>query len=438
MHARSAALSVIAALWLASAAAAPPPKDRSQYRPAVKDPVLKELEEANRVADEAAAKTTDDILQAAKEEEKAREAARPDLRVDLSGLRRPRGPEDFPGRAWAFPPVAQYLTGTCWSFATTSYFESEIHRLSGRQVKLSELWSVYYEYLDKARRHVATRGRSVFEEGSESEALPRLWKTYGIVPESAYRGVLSPDGRHNHARMMDEMKAYFAYCEANNAWDEGQVLAAVRGILDRHLGRPPESFEFEGRTYTPASFLKDAAGLDMDAYVSFVSTSAHPYYSRCELDAEDNWWRADTYVNLPLDEWYALLLSAVRSGSTVAIGGDTSEPGYDGWNKVAVVPTFDVAPGHLDQDAREMRMAWGSTTDDHGIHLVGYARRDGADWFLIKDSARAARKAQPEGWLFYRGDYVRLKMLSFMIHRDFAKDALAKVLRTPAPGDSGT
>ncbi|MEW5763536.1 MAG: C1 family peptidase [Acidobacteriota bacterium] len=431
--ARVALAAFAAALVFAAPFASPPPKDRGQYRPAVKDPVLQELEEANAAAEDAAAKVTDDLLAAQDQEEKAREAARRDFRMDLSGLRRPRGPEDFPARAWAFPPVAQYLTGTCWSFATTSFFESEIKRLSGREVKLSELWSVYHEYLDKARRHVATRGRSVFEEGSESEAIPRLWKTYGVVPESAYPGVLAPDGRHNHARMMDELKAYFAYCEANNYWNEDQVLSAVRGILDKHLGRPPERFDYEGRTYTPQAFLKEVAALDVDAYASFVSTSAHPFYTRCELDAEDNWWRADTYVNLPLEEWYALLVRAAQAGSSVAIGGDTSEPGYDGWNKVAVVPTFDVAPGYLDQDAREMRMAEGSTTDDHGIHLVGYARRDGADWFLIKDSARAARKAPPEGWLFYRGDYVKLKMLSYMVHRDFARDVLAKV----QGGDAG-
>lgn len=429
MIARAALVALAAAFVLPATFAGPPPKDRGQYRPAVKDPILRELEEATDAAEEAAAKATEDILAVQDQEEKAREAARRDFRVDLSQLRRPRGPEDFPHRAWAFPPVAQYLTGTCWSFATTSFFESEIKRLSGREVKLSELWSVYHEYLDKARRYVATRGRSVFEEGSESEAIPRLWKVYGIVPESAYRGVLAADGRHNHARMVDEMKAYFAYCEAHNYWDEDQVLDAVRRILDKHLGRPPERFDFEGRSYTPQSFLKDVTSLDMDAYASFVSTSAHPFYTLCELDAEDNWWRADTYVNLPLDEWYALLVRAVQAGSTVAIGGDTSEPGYDGWNKVAVVPSFDVAPGYLDQDAREMRMAEGSTTDDHGIQLVGYVRRDGADWFLIKDSARAARKAPPEGWLFYRGDYVKLKMLSYMIHRDFAKDVLAKVQR---------
>jgi bleomycin hydrolase len=103
-----------------------------------------------------------------------------------------------------------------------------------------------------------------------------------------------------------------------------------------------------------------------------------------------------------------------------------SEPGYNGYEKIAVIPSFDIPQAFIDQDAREMRIDEGTTTDDHGVHLVGWMRIGDADWFLIKDSARAARKAPPEGYLFYRGDYVRLKMLSFTVHRSFARDVLKR------------
>ncbi len=63
------------------------------------------------------------------------------------------------------------------------------------------------------------------------------------------------------------------------------------------------------------------------------------------------------------------------------------------------------------------------------MHLVGWTSVGGVDWFLIKDSARAARKAPPEGYLFYRADYVKLKMMTYTVHKDFAKDVLSKFVK---------
>lgn len=428
---RTLALLAAAAMLLPAALAAqtPPPagaRDRAAYVPYVPDPVLAEIEKAAEKSAEEAQAATDKILADAKAKAKAEKEARQVLRVDLKGLKRPRGAADFKVQGWHFAPVAQYMTGTCWSFSTTSYYESEIKRLRGREVKLSEMWTVYWEYVEKAREFVRTRGTSAFEEGSQSEALPRMWERYGIVPETAYAGVCATDGRHDHSAMYDEMKAYLAFCKKNGTWDEKVVLGTVRALLDRTMGPPPQEVHWEGKAYTPQAFLSEVCGLDMDDYVSFVSTSSKPFWTRVELKVEDNWWHGDRYLNVPLDTFYAAVLDTAKAGATVAIGGDVSEPGYDGYNKVALVPTWDIPAALIDQDSREYRIDNESTTDDHGVHLVGWMKLDGADWFLIKDSARAGRKAEPQGYLFYRGDYVKLKMLSFTAHKDFVKPLLER------------
>ena len=121
------------------------------------------------------------------------------------------------------------------------------------------------------------------------------------------------------------------------------------------------------------------------------------FWTTGELKVEDNWWKGTDCHNVPLDVWYDTLVKAVKAGSTTAIGGDVSEPGYDGDQKAAVVPTFDIPPASIGQDARECRLDNGSTSDDHGVHLVGWTSVGGVDWFLIKDSARAARKAPARG-----------------------------------------
>ena len=49
---------------------------------------------------------------------------------------------------------------------------------------------------------------------------------------------------------------------------------------------------------------------------------------------------------------------------------------------------------------------------------MGYRRLGDRDWFLIKDSNRSSRLGQHKGYYMWDGDYIRLKMLSFLVHRD--------------------
>ena len=419
---------VAGAAWAAAPAVEPTPapaRDTAVYQPKYEDPVLKQMEDH----DKQVAKEQDEVTAKIRAEQKAkREAdkkAATVLRFDMSRIAKPESPAVFK-QAWHFPPVAQYLTGTCWSFSTTSFYESEIYRLTGQKVKLSEIWTVYWEYVEKMRRFVRERGDSLIDEGSESNALPRIWKQYGIVPEEAYPGVLSKDGRHDHSRLIAQLRELSQWVKANGIWDEDRVLALTRVILDRELGVPPERFAYQGREYTPQQFLAQVVKINLDDYAEFMSTLSLPFYTRGEYKVPDNWWHDASYYNVPLDEWYAALKNAVQQGYTVAIGGDVSEPGYNGFENAAVVPTFDIPQAYIDQSARELRFANHTTEDDHGLHLVGWTSVDGRDWFLIKDSARSSRWGKFEGYYFYRDDYVRLKMLTFVVHKDAVKELLAK------------
>ena len=164
----------------------------------------------------------------------------------------------------------------------------------------------------------------------------------------------------------------------------------------------------------------------MDDYVDILSLFEKPYWQKVEYTVEDNWWHDSEYYNVPLDDWLNAIKNAVRNGYTMAIGGDVSEPGYESHLQVAMVPTFDIPSAYIDENAREFRFNNHTTTDDHGIHLVGYENKDGKDWFLIKDSGSGSRNAKNKGYYFYHEDYVKLKMLDFLIHKDAVKDLLSK------------
>ena len=168
---------VAGAAWAAAPAVTPTPasaRDIAVYQPKYQDPVLKQMEDPDK--------------QVAKEqEERPPRSARPRrpgrmptkkaekvLRFDMSGIVKPASPEAF-RQAFHFPPQAQYLTGTCWSFSTTRFYESEVYRLTGQKIKLSEIYTVYWEYVEKMRRFVRERGDSLIAEGSESNAFQHIW-----------------------------------------------------------------------------------------------------------------------------------------------------------------------------------------------------------------------------------------------------------------------
>ena len=389
------------------------------------DPVLEELREK---AEKEKAKQDSLTAEIRNRQKKLREKEREErrvLRFDFVGVEKPASPQVFKS-AFHFPPVPQYRTGTCWSFSTTSFLESEVARLTGQKIKLSEMHTVYYEYLEKVRRYVRERGNSLVGQGSEPNAVTRIWKKYGVVPREVYPGVVGEDRRYDHARMFEEIKNYLNYVKAHNYWDEEEVIATVKIILNKYMGAPPTSFQYKGKRMTPLEFLHDVLKLNPDDYLVAMSTLSIPFYTKGEFKVPDNWWHSADYYNLPLEEWYDVIKKAVINGYTVVLGGDVSEPGYNGFEDAAIVPDFDIPQEYINQDSREFRFYNKTTTDDHGVHVVGYTRIGDHDWFLIKDSARSSRHGKFKGYLFYRDDYIKLKMLTFMVHKDAMKEALKK------------
>ncbi len=351
--------------------------------------------------------------------------ARKHLSFDLSQVDKPASLKEFV-QYFHFPPIRQHRTGTCWCFSTTSFFESETKRLGKDPVKLSELYTVYWEFVEKARHFIRKKGDSFVAHGSEHNAVIRQMKKYGAVRASDYTGLLSGQTEHDHGKLLQEIRNYLQFCKDNGYWDEEKAISYVKSILNKHLGKPPETIEVDGRTLAPKEYLDTVLQLPLDDYVAFISFKSLPFYTKGEFKVPDNWWHSKEYHNVPLDDFYSALVDTIKSGYTAAIGGDISEPGISGEDDVAIVPTFDIPQKLIDQDSREFRFTNRTSTDDHAIHVVGYKEGDGHAWFLIKDSGSSAQKGQFKGYYLYRDDYVKLKILTFMVHKDAVASLLGK------------
>lgn len=348
------------------------------------------------------------------------------LRPDFSRFDAPSSVDDFT-KYWHNPPISQGNTGTCWCFSTTSFLESEVYRLTKREMKFSEMYTVYWEYVEKALGYVRERGNQEFGEGSQANAVLRAWKNHGVVPEKDYTGLLDNQPFHDHSKLFAELESYLKSLKKSNAWDEKTVESTVKSILNHYLGTPPEKIDVDGKQLTPQEYFKQVVKLNLDDYVALVSFSDRPYYTWVEYNVPDNWWHSKEYFNIPLDVFMSSIKSAVQDGYTMEIWGDVSEPGIDGHAGIAVVPSFDIPSQYIDENARIFRFYDGSTGDDHGIHLIGYAQKDGKDWYLIKDSGGGSRNnTRHPGYYFYSSDYVKLKMLGVMLPKSAIPDLVNK------------
>jgi len=331
---------------------------------------------------------------------------------------------------WTNPVISQGNAGTCWAFSTISFYESEVKRISKKEVKLSEIYVVYWEYVEKAKRFVKERGNSVFDEGSEGNAVARIFKKYGVVPQSSYTGLINGREYHSHQAMMKEMKAYLNSVKENNAWNESVVIETIKDIMNHHIGTPPTEVTIDGKKYNPKSYLSDYIKINPDDYVEVLSYKQEPYWQQVEYKVPDNWWHSKDYYNVPLDVFMDIVKRSIRKGYTMSIGGDVSESGFSRKTQVALVPTYDIPSEYINEDSRQFRFSNETTTDDHGMHLVGYLEKDGVEWYLIKDSSSGSRNndhaASEFGYYFFHEDYVKLKMMGFTIHKDAIKDILKK------------
>ena len=352
--------------------------------------------------------------------------------MDQSGMNLPIKIADYKEHTyWHTPTTSQGNTGTCWCFSTMSFYESEVYRLYNKEVKISEMYTVYCEYIEKAKGYVQSRGKSNFSEGSEGNAVARMFKMYGAMPRSIYDGLI--DGRkfYSHAEMYKEMMTYLKSMKKSNAWNEDEIIATIKSIMNHYMGEPPTKFSFEGTEYTPKSYLKDYLKINPEDYVEVLSYMQEPYWQQVEYKVEDNWWHSKEYYNVPLNDYMDILHNAIESGYTMSIGGDVSEAGFSRETNCALIPDFDIPSANIDEKARQFRFSNHTTTDDHGMHMIGYMKdKDGKYWYLIKDSSSGSRNIDQNsaefGYYFFSEEYTKLKMMGFTVHKDMLKKYMKK------------
>lgn len=239
----------------------------------------------------------------------------------------------------ATPVISQGVTGTCWSFSSTSFLESEIIRLTGKKIDLSEMYQVRNTYPLKAENFVMRQGKAQFSEGGLAHDVMNSVEKNGLVPEEAFSGLFSGETTYNHAEMVAVLESMLkAYIENPGRKLSPKWKPAIERVLDVYIGKNVSNFTFEGKQYTPQSFLAMTKIQPKD-YVALSSFTQAPFYSKFILNIPDNWSNGSFY-NVPLDEMMATLDNALEKGFTVELDCDVSERTFSSKDGVAIIPEY--------------------------------------------------------------------------------------------------
>jgi len=335
--------------------------------------------------------------------------------------------------------------------------EAEILRNSKKSIDLSEMFSVYYGYISKAKSYIRLHGLANFSPGGQAHDVLDVIRDYGMVTEKAYNGLNYGTEKHVHGEM-DEVLHNFVKAIVKNKNHQLTPVwpLALVDLLNLYLGEPPVKFDYKGKSISPTQF-RDELNFHVEDYVELTSYTHHSFYKQIRLELPDNWSFNADYYNLPIDELMQVMDNALKTGYSVCWDGDVSEKGFSHAHGVAIVPethkenltgtemskwekikekdlknnayTFEapVPEKNITQKERQTFFDNYSTTDDHLMHLTALVKdQNGTYYYKTKNSW--GNSNDMGGYLNMSYSYVKLNTIAIMVHKKAIPEALREKL----------
>jgi bleomycin hydrolase len=326
----------------------------------------------------------------------------------------------------------QGSSGTCWSYSTNSFLESEMIRLGKQPLDLSPIYTARCAYIEKGKNYVRMHGAVSLGDGGEAHDVINMYRKYGAIPQSVYSGLNYGTTTNKFGELAAVMEGILkAVVQNPNGKLTPNWLAAYTGAIDAYLGKVPDSFTYQGKTYTPQTFAQQVVGINPDDYIEFSSFTDNPYYKKFTLLVPDN-WSFDQVYNIKLDDITDMIDHALKSGYTVAWATDVSEKSFSWKNGVAYVPEtpyenmtakqkedmFDGPKPEMTITPENRQEAFDnySTTDDHGMHIVGLAKdQNGKEYYIVKNSWGPSNDYK--GYLYVTKAFVKYKTTALLLNK---------------------
>lgn len=333
----------------------------------------------------------------------------------------------------ATPVKNQYSSGTCWCFSSTAMTESEMLQKGKPELDLSETFTVWNLYIDKAVKYIRRRGNTRFAEGGLGQDMLNAVAEYGAMPQAIYPGVGKDTVMSHDYKMESVLRAYLDSILANNkdsipsTWKEGFV-----NILNSYLGHPPAAFDYNGKHYTPLTFAAEYVTQKPSDFIGLTSFTHHPYYSAFVMEVQDN-YNSNSYYNLPLDEFMQTVKDCIMNGYTLTWDADVSNWGFQTRKGLAMwvnskedskaLPGFTERP--FNAAIRQELFDKQVTQDDHLMQITGIAKdSQGKEYFIVKNSY--GDRGPFKGYVYVSMPYFAINTISVLVNK---KAVPAKVMK---------
>jgi bleomycin hydrolase len=327
----------------------------------------------------------------------------------------------------------QGSSGTCWSYSTNSFLESEMIRMGKKPVDLAEIYTARCVYLDKAENYVKLHGGLSWGDGGECHDVINMYAKYGVMPQTVYTGLNYGTKKNQFGEMQAVLKGMLNAVVSNpNKKLTPNWRKAFQAVLDIYLGEVPDKFIWEGKEYTPRTFADKVVGINPKDYIELASFNDKPYYKKTLFLVPDN-WSFDKVYNIKMKDITNTIDNALEEGYTVAWAADVSEKYFSWKNGVAFVPEKDWDDMEEDEQKdlfngpkpdrkitvkmRQEALDNYETTDDHGMHIVGTANdQSGKEYYIVKNSW--GEKNDYKGYIYVSKPYVLYKTTAILLHKN--------------------
>lgn len=336
----------------------------------------------------------------------------------------------------------QGRSGTCWSYSGNSFLESEMIHKGKKPVDLAEIYTARCAYLEKAINYVRMHGSVNWGDGGELHDVTNMYAKYGAIPQDVYTGLIPGVQYNDFSKMQAELKPFLDSIIKQEKIDPKWQTAFI-AIMDKHLGKVPETFTYNGKTYTPQTFAKEIVGLDAADYVEVSSFTMSPYYQKMFFPVPDN-WSFDMVYNVKLNELTDIIDNALKAGYTVGWASDVSEKYFSWKNGVAFVPVKSMdemtseeqkalfagpkPEAEITEQLRQEAFDNYETQDDHGMQIVGISKdQNGKEYYVVKNSWGASNDYK--GYLYVTKNYVKYKTTAIMVNKGGLTKDMKKKLK---------
>lgn len=322
------------------------------------------------------------------------------------------------------PIKDQKNSGLCWSFATTSFIESEAIRLKRELVSISPVYYVPFAYKSKSITYINQNGKTYFGNGGLTFSVMDGYNQLGAIPDDLYQQLYTTQKPLEHDVMDLTLKNYIKKA-LQEKYDVIKVNKEVDSIIYRSIPAAPDSFLYKGVLYTPKKFAEEFIGINTGDYIEVTSFSHLPFYKYVTLEVPAN-WNKKKYLNLPLSEFMDVVDSALYKGHSLCWDGDATESKFNFQKGILELPTQQ-EDSEITQVIRQDEYIQKRTTEDHNMHLIGIATDQNKKLHYIMKNSEGINKRN--GYVYMTKNAFLLKTISIMVNRNVIPASIIKKIK---------